>query len=538
MKTHNEQLPGFGNQVTVTVSENAAENAGLEGQVTETNGYRLPANPLQDKEVTGNRKTPIRARARTHGKIFAVTVKEAVLDAAQRIGFDPKPEQLEAALCLSDPDAPKDVLAVMPTGRGKTLPPQLVAAQGLPVLAVMPLLALSKDQCDRANAVGLRAFSWNSSLGVKAKRATVAALESGEWDMLFTTPESLRARDLQGLLSGQPWLAWIDEGDVAVQDHNFRPAWGRVGQIIDRVRPRVRYCCTATLAPGHQQELIGRAGLKAPHIIRLSPDRPNLAFAHIEHNAMAIRDVLIRHKGERIIVYTATVKSANNLVDQFSNWGFKATTYNGQMAAGRRRTIQADFKSGKAKVVFATDAFGRGIDVPDIRAIVCFDPADSVAAFVQQAGRAGRDGKPSTIYLASKNCKDGWKTRSYLIESTFPPIRDLELVWHWLKMCGTEGTDRSQKEVCRLAGVEKNLSSGYIFTRLKGKGLAVEEHDESRNYRWWAAGEFNAVDWLGYNAEKPKALGRLEELKRMWALPADLIPQAILSHFETKEGAQ
>jgi len=455
-------------------------------------------------------------------------------------GKTPKPEQAEAfdQLCEG-----RDVLVVAATGFGKSLVAQAYTfarhelGSGMTV-CVNPLIALSADQHREAKEWGLRSDIWNSTRTDKQKEAIAAAISAGEIDILFTTPESLRATELQHVLAGNVGLAWIDESHSAISEKDFRHAWGRVGQIIDKVNPRVRYACTATLETRVEEEAIQRCGLNNPHIIRLSADR-NFEFRHIERTTSAIKAAIREHANEKVLIYTATVKACETIRAELEMSGADALAYNGQLAKKRRKEIQDAFTKGEAKTVVCTDSFALGVNIPDIRAVICFDPAKDVAAFVQQAGRAGRDGQLSTIYLCSRNAYEGWRSREFLIKSGFPEVNDMELVWNFIKSYGPDGIEDTQQGIAKLAGVAHwKFGASSIFSQLKQRGLVRERH-EGKKYTWMAAGHFGIQNWMDYTARLPHALSGLKELRGLWDQPECEIRESIKQFFaeESAEAA-
>jgi len=461
---------------------------------------------------------------------------KSVFEFTAKRNIQPKMEQMEAIAELAEG---RDVFVIAATGFGKSLVAQSITALrgqlgwGLTV-CVNPLIALSADQHREAEGFGLRSDIWNSTRSEKQKAALIAKIEADEIDILFTTPESLRSAELRTALLGKVGLAWIDEGHSAISEKDFRHAWGRVGGIIDKIKPVARYACTATLESRKEDEAIRRCGLRTPHIIRLSADR-NFDFRHIERHVVSVKDVIHAYPDQKILIYSATVRTCLTLKSELELSGVVVEAYNGQLPKKERTRIQNAFTQGEVKIVVCTDSFALGVNIPDIRAVVCYDPAKDISAFVQQAGRAGRDGLLSTIYLCSQNCSEGWRSREFLIKSGFPELSAMELVWNYLSSAGPEGVKDSQQSIAQAAGVEHwKFGAASIFGQLKGHGLVAEKH-EGREFTWYARGIFGAVNWMDYLMQKPRALDGLRELKELWQKPEGDIRTEIVNLFAAED---
>lgn len=506
----------------------------LKGRGNRYSALPVTTKSFNDAKVTGNTSYALCARA--HARQLPVTLKAAIFAAAAELGFpEPKPAQVEAIEYLCEG---RDVLVVAATGFGKSLVAQVMTkmrkALGLGLtLAVGPLIALAADQRRRAEECRLRTAAWNSKVNEADKQRILERIVTGDLDILFTTLESLRGRDLQYALLGNVGLVWFDEVHTSIRDKNFRPAQGNAGRIADSIRPQVRYACTATTALSEQRELLARAGLQNPHVIRLSAARENLSYVHAERNVYAVRNVLKTHPGERGIIYTATIRAAKGLAEELKAAGFNVAAYTGASTKVERDALQTAFTDRRIQVMVATDAFGLGVDLPDVRFIVTFDPASSVAAFFQQAGRAGRDGNPSHVYLCSQQASEGWSTRGWLVTTGFPLVDDLRKVWNFLRAAGPKGIAASQLEIVSDAGLPhaKHIA-GSVFSALKRRDLVAEQQHAAREYTYFATGNFDAQDWAQYLGERQAALDALEQLKNIWKMPAPEIPAALAAHFD------
>lgn len=303
----------------------------------------------------------------------------------------------------------KDVLAVMPTGLGKSLCYQLPGLM-LPgvTLVISPLVALMKDQVDSLHTRKLFQVTFiNSQLTMEEHRERLAGIKRGKYKLVYVAPERLRTRSFINLLADLPLeLLVVDEAHCISQwGHDFRPDYLYLKEFISGLgtRPRV-LALTATATPRVQQDIIARLGMTDAAKVVAGSDRPNLYISvrKLENGAaklQALSELLSDEQGSGII-YTATRKETEE-VAQFliSRLGLKAAPYHAGMAPEQRARVQEDFISGKYPVVVATNAFGMGIDKQDIRFVVHYSIPASIEAYYQEIGRAGRDGLPSKCTL-------------------------------------------------------------------------------------------------------------------------------------------
>lgn len=473
--------------------------------------------------VTGR---PHVTRARVSGDL-PVTIQKQLAT----WGLSPTAVQCEAIGALA---GGLDVLAVWPTGAGKSLPPQTITAVrpelGLrATLVISPLIALGADQDQRADKLDLYSAIWNSKIRGAVKHEIIQRLQADDIDILFTTPESLCGR-LGELARGHVGLVWVDEGHVAISGRHFREAWAICGEIVAAVNPRLRYCCTATCRRAQQDEIIRRCGLRDPVVIRIPPERPELRYLHVQRDIDSVCDVVRRHRGQRVLVYVATRRAADDLYAQLDCCGYRVGCYHGGMGGKGRAAVQDAFGKRDVDVVVATDAFGLGIDYPDIRAVVLYDPASDVSAFVQQAGRAGRDGRKAVIYVCSRGSEDGWDSRRYLVQSSFPAIEDIRAAWTFLKLRSVPAPIAAIARGCAMH--YEQAESCVRWLRRKGLVSEASDNADRRRLLYRAVGDFNATDWDDHEAEQAEALAALDELQAMWGLSADEIPAAIVRAFE------
>ncbi|WP_430295158.1 RecQ family ATP-dependent DNA helicase [Sinomonas sp. B1-1] len=326
--------------------------------------------------------------------------------AAERFGFDEWREgQFEAVQTAA---SGRDVLAVMPTGHGKSAVYQVPAAKlDAVTVVVSPLIALQRDQVDALNeTLGAgRAVALNSTLGVRAERRTWGALEDGEARIVFLAPEQLAREDTLARLAGlRPALFVVDEAHcISAWGHDFRPDYLTLGGAVERLGHPTTVALTATASPQTRAEIVARLGLVDPLVLVQSFDRPNLALRVTRHatdaeKRAAVLDEVVELGGPGL-VYAATRRASEDYAAALAERGLRAEAYHSGRRAADRASVHARFLGNELDVVVATTAFGMGIDKPDVRFVVHADIPDSLDSYYQEIGRAGRDGDPALAVL-------------------------------------------------------------------------------------------------------------------------------------------
>ena len=393
-----------------------------------------PAKPAAKKKASAPTTKAINKSLRT-------TFGHARLRAGQR-------EVIERVL------AGEPTLAIMPTGAGKSLcyqlPATLLAGR---TLVVSPLIALMKDQCEAMTETGMACVQVHSALSSEARAASLAAVQDGSARVILTTPERLADSAFVALLRAHPIdLLVVDEAHCISQwGHDFRPSFLDVAQAFAALgRPAV-LALTATATEAVVDDICQQLQIPRSGVLRTGVFRPNLHFA-LEHLTTAREKhsrliALVRGDGtdaERAeveqrsgIVYTATIKAAQEAHSALRARGIDAGIYHGRLPAAERQATQDAFMEGHCRVLVATNAFGLGIDKPDIRFVVHYQMPASLDAYYQEAGRAGRDGQDATCTLMF--LRSDRAVQQFFMGGRYPALADVEAAHRQLLTDPPEG---------------------------------------------------------------------------------------------------
>ncbi|AZM49291.1 DNA helicase RecQ [Streptomyces sp. WAC 06738] len=299
-----------------------------------------------------------------------------------------------------------DALVLMPTGGGKSLCYQIPALvrPGTGVV-ISPLIALMQDQVDALRALGVRAGFLNSTQDPDERRMVEAEFLAGEIDLLYLAPERLRVESTMRLLDrGTVALFAIDEAHCVAQwGHDFRPDYLALSALSERWPDVPRIALTATATKATHAEIASRLQLEQARHFVASFDRPNIQYRIVpkrEPKKQLLELLRTEHAGDAGIVYCLSRKSVEDTAAFLVQNGIDALPYHAGLPAATRAEHQSRFLREEGMAIVATIAFGMGIDKPDVRYVAHLDLPKSVEGYYQETGRAGRDGQPSTAWLA------------------------------------------------------------------------------------------------------------------------------------------
>ena len=373
----------------------------------------------------------------------------------------------------------RDTLAIMPTGSGKSLTYQLPSLwlPG-PTLVVSPLLALIEDQVGKMKTAGVPVARIDSTRTAKERAADLEAVREGKIKLVLITPESVCSPSVQESLEGVKFsLFCVDEAHCVSQwGHDFRPSYlglRRAAEVLGR--PPI-LGLTATATPAIAEDVLVQMGMKNAHVCRVSFHRPNLAFdvrkVAGEADKLRVLGKLIQRLRRPGIVYCATVRAVDDLYVALRHGKIPVERYNGKMTGDEREKSQASFmSSGRKVVMIATNAFGLGVDKPDIRYIIHYQMPGSPEAYVQEAGRAGRDGKPARCVLLFQ--PDDIAIQEHFLKEAHPTKTQARAVAEGLYAWSDEGKEVSVRDLAlSMALPERRVR--VVLSVLEAMGVAKE----------------------------------------------------------------
>ena len=341
-------------------------------------------------------------------------------------GFRPMQERI-----IDEALEGRDVLAILPTGGGKSVCFQVPALMkdGL-ALVVTPLVALMKDQVQNLAARGIRAIAVHAGLNRHEVDLALNNAAYGDYKFLYVSPERLRTQLFQSYL---PVLnisfIVVDEAHCISQwGYDFRPEYLEIGELRKTVDAPI-IALTATATPAVADDIMDRLNFKEKNLLKAGFERPNLSYIvrQCEDKAGQLLSICNGVPGTGI-VYVRNRKRAEETADMLRAAGVSASFYHAGIGTALRNLRQEDWKADRVRVMVCTNAFGMGIDKPDVRFVVHYDLPDCPEAYFQEAGRAGRDGKPSYAVLL---WNDGDRKRLNQIErASFPTLEYIEDIYH------------------------------------------------------------------------------------------------------------
>ncbi len=366
------------------------------------------------------------------------------------------PQKRAVLACLTG----RDCLAILPTGGGKSLCYQ-VPALLLPGITVVvsPLISLMQDQVGALQRMGIPAGYLSSTQSERVFRSTIQVLKAGNIKLLYLAPERLRG--LPELLDGRrPSLLAIDEAHcISEWGHEFRPHYREVGKYRQFLGAPPTIAVTATATPETRDDILRVARLRSAVRIVQSFDRPNLSFSVRRFRSQGERlfhlAQMIRKVNGTTIVYVPTRNMTDGVSKVLRTWGFEAAPYHAGLPGRARTSLLSRFVNDRIRVMVATNAFGMGIDKPDVRLVAHVGIPPRPEAYYQEAGRAGRDGQPA-------ECQILWI------------LKDLDVARDLAGAESSNGHERSRKQLIRARRRGFEAMKEYVTTRVCRRRVLLE----------------------------------------------------------------
>ena len=371
----------------------------------------------------------------------------------QYFGYDEfRPGQLKAIDTIV---AGRDTVVVLPTGGGKSLCYQVPALM-LPGLTVVisPLISLMKDQVDALVKRGIPATFVNSTLTSGEVSERMSRVYRGETRLLYLAPERFAFGDLADRLSkvGVSLLAVDEAHCISEWGHDFRPSYLRIGNIRDKLRARSTMALTATATPRVRSDIVNNLELSDPEVIVTGFDRTNLTYYVAPARSDDDKDeLLVRFLREReglAVVYASTRKAVERIAELLRKNRISAAAYHAGLDDDHRHEVQESFMKEKVRAIVATNAFGMGIDKPNVRLVVHHAMPGTLEAYYQEAGRAGRDRAPAEAILLHA-FRDRF-THEFFIKAAHPDRAIVEAVYKRLQK-GADAEGRVELDAATIA---------------------------------------------------------------------------------------
>ncbi|NML20543.1 RecQ family ATP-dependent DNA helicase [Pseudoflavitalea sp. G-6-1-2] len=380
----------------------------------------------------------------------------------------------------------EDTLAILPTGGGKSLCFQLptLIMEGL-CLVVSPLIALMKDQVENLRKKGITAYAIDSGMTRKQVINILKVATESNCKFLYVSPERLETTLFKEYLPGLDLcLIAVDEAHCISQwGYDFRPSYLKIAALRDEVGDVPILALTASATPEVQEDICEKLQFSGRNIFRTSFERPNLSYSvfEVDSKVNKIREILDKVPGSSII-YCRSRKRTKQLSDQLNMYGIQSACYHAGLTREERNRRQEAWIKNETRCIVCTNAFGMGIDKPDVRVVIHADPPDCMENYYQEAGRAGRDGKRSYAVLLSDHT-DAEELRA-LPDIRFP---------------GTDDIKKIYSDVMNYLQVPNGLGSGNYYD-FELNDLIAKFHPEPR-LATYALKAMEQEGWMNYNEQ-------------------------------------
>jgi ATP-dependent DNA helicase RecQ len=370
-----------------------------------------------------------------------------------------------------------DAIGVMPTGSGKSLTYQLPAmVASAPVVVVAPLIALMKDQQDKLAEKGVRAAKLDSTLSATEEAEVLEQIARGEHRLIYVTPERLENQQQLALLKRlRPSLLVVDEAHCVSQwGHDFRPAYLALRDARRELGQPPVLALTATATPAVLADIQSQLGMSEPLVVQTGIERPNLFVQVLRtpsefEKRQQVLSLLRDHKSPGLI-YCATIKLATAVHAWLEQHDFVVGLYHGKLSVAAREEAQRGFMEDEVQVMVATNAFGLGIDKPNIRLVVHYNFPDSLETYYQEAGRAGRDAEPARASLLYR--LEDKRVQSYFLGGKYPKREETQKLLTTLEQLSQSHAGAVPlSQLAELTGISERHCK-VIAAQLESAGIA------------------------------------------------------------------